>query len=51
MSSTNSANVTGAADQLRALLAIPDQRPGAWEAEAVETLHDELTAVLDLLDE
>ncbi len=40
----------GAADALRALLSLPDVRPGCWEAPHVEALHDELHAVLDLLD-
>ena len=39
-----------AADQLRALLALPDERPGAWESEHVIALEDELRAVLDALE-
>ncbi len=39
-----------AADRLRALLAIPDDRPGAWEAEHVVALGDELRDVLDALE-
>ena len=42
---------TTAADQLRSLLAIPDQRPGAWEAEHVIALEGELRAVLEVLEE
>jgi hypothetical protein len=42
--------VTEAADQLRALLAIPETRPGCHEADHVEALETELTAVLTLLD-
>ncbi len=38
-----------AVDRLRALLAIPDDRPGAWETEHVEALEDELRAVLEAL--
>ncbi len=39
-----------AADRLRALLAIPDDRPGSWEAVHVEALEDELRDVLDALE-
>ena len=39
-----------AADRLRALLALPDERPGCWEAVHVEALQDELSAVLDALE-
>lgn len=42
---------TTAADQLRALLALPLQRPGSWEAEHVEALEDELRAILDVLED
>ena len=41
---------TTAARQLRALLALPDERPGAWEAEHIIALEDELRAVLDALE-
>ena len=41
---------TTAADQLRALLALPDERPGAWESEHIIALEDELRAVLDALE-
>ena len=47
----DSTTTTTAADQLRALLTIPDERPGAWEAVHVEALEDELRAVLDVLEE
>ena len=43
-------NVRTAADQLRALLALPGERPGCWEAEHVEKLEDELQAILDALE-
>ncbi len=43
-------NTTTAADALRALLALPHERPGSWEAVHVEALEDELQAVLDLLE-
>ena len=39
-----------AAQQLRALLALPDERPGCWEADHVIALEDELRAVLDALE-
>ena len=46
----DSTTTTTAADQLRALLALPDERPGCWEAEHVEALEDELRAILDALE-
>ena len=39
-----------AADRLRALLALPDDRPGCWEAEHIIALEDELRAVLAALE-
>lgn len=43
------APATLAADQLRALLRLPAERPGCWEAEHIDALHDELTAILRTL--
>jgi hypothetical protein len=38
-----------AADELSALLRIPHQREGAWEAQHVGALESELTAILAVL--
>ena len=46
----DSTTTTTAADRLRALLALPDDRPGCWEAEHIIALEDELRAVLDALE-
>ena len=40
-----------AAEALRSLLAIPDDRPGAWEADHIIALENELRAVLAILTE
>ena len=45
-----STTTTTAADHLRALLSLPDERPGCWEAEHIIALEDELRAVLDALE-
>ena len=41
---------TTAARQLRALLALPNDRPGAWESEHIIGIQDELQAILDALE-
>ena len=47
---TTDARIDQATETLRALLRLPEERPGAWEAGHVEALEDELRAVLALLD-
>lgn len=39
-----------AADGLRRLLALPDTRPGSWEAEPIRALDDELRGVVRVLE-
>ncbi len=42
-------SVTEAAGALRALLSLPDERPGCWEAEHVEALEEHLAEIVDTL--
>lgn len=48
--STTKTGTKSAAELLRDLLALPERRPGCWEARHVEALEEPLRAILNLLD-
>lgn len=48
---TTDQGVNAARDRLKALLAMPDERPDSWEAAHVIALEGQLRAVLSLLDD
>lgn len=50
MQTTDSDRAAIAADHLRELLCLPEERPGSWEAEHVAALGDELREILEALD-